>query len=248
MPSGVELIKAKQAGAFTDGIKPLQKITDTSEVRFAIPKVPSTKMKNRFPLFGRPRLTGLSAGEHIPRLHRSNAFYGVCKELEANRGHVQDESEEILDIFDESESEDIEVMESEQDNEIIPSSQLSQAEALSYSQFAAGLHQLSSQNVCTQFVQDDPKPANKDETIAAGDIMAVENIKVELEVTCDDESKVFDMVQGKFVKKSRSRMPAKNGFGESLGRYLFETKDVISPPIQVVIEGELNYIIFCAIY
>ena len=185
--------------------------------------------RTRYPLFG-SKIPGLSIVEKVPKLHRSNAFIGYSRELASTN----------FDLQDNTDAADSEVIDDdEEENEIIPCSQMS--DVLTFSQFEAGIQNLSSQSICTQLFSADKSDGESDdcsnEKLAAGEIISEKAIKVELEVTCDDPTKVFDIMKGVFVKKARSRLPAKNGFGESLGRFLFETKDSISPPLQVVIEG-----------
>ena len=217
--------------------------------------VPNRKLnsKTRYPLFG-TKIPGLSLLEKVPRLHRSNAFSGYSRELSITNDNTQDGNDMAV-----VESEDIADLEEDDENEIIPSSQIS--ELMSFSQFEAGIKNLSSEALCTQLVSEnnldeesdeesdeEPTDATNSEKLAAGEVISEKAMKVELEVTCDDPTKVFDIMKGEFVKKARSRLPARNGFGESLGRFLFETKDCISPPLQVVIEGMMPWCKFTQIY
>ena len=207
--------------------------------------------KTRFPLFG-SKIPGLSLLEKVPKLHRSNAFSGFSRELCSTNVNMQDKAGPIDESEDIAEPEEIADSEDDDENEIIPCSQMS--ELMSFSQFEAGIKNLSAEALCTQFVSEnnfdvesddesDVPCVGENEKLAAGEVISEKAMKVELEVTCDDPTKVFDIMRGEFVKKARSRLPARNGFGESLGRFLFETKDSISPPLQVVIEGMATHFI-----
>ena len=116
-------------------------------------------------------------------------------------------------------------------------------DSLSYEGFEAGLQDVDSQALCTQLAADRPRniggPRNVEESLASVVTIKKEVIDTDLRAHSDDPNKYFDIVTSTFVDKTTAHGPAADGFGSSLGKYLYEARDIIDPPVQIVFEGEI---------
>ena len=158
------------------------------------------------------RVSGLSALEPVPKLHKA---FGVKEET------ADAESESLMDI---------------EGGDSPPQfmSQMPNSE-----EFLDGLEDLPSQAFCTQLASSAAQPPSRsaEEVLSLGSVLSIDSIKVELEVGCNDPNMVFDIITGKHVKRSKHRAAATNGFGESIGKILFEARSNLDPALQIMIDG-----------
>lgn len=143
------------------------------------------------------------------------------------------ESESLMDLSNGSNN-----------NEVVPDSDTSSQ--LNFQEFVAGLQDIDSQAQCTQLASGGPR--NYEESLAMDITVKKEVVDTNLQVVEHDPNKFLDIVTGVYIAKTSAHGPAIDGFGSSLGKFLFEARENTDPPVQIVFEGKNDNSVPCIIF